>query len=189
MRSPVFEGIKMTESSARPLSWGPGMCVQTTEWFIKRVPGPASGLFWFTRRRSAWCDPWLYMRLTHMGGLWFLTERLGVVGGEQEEAPPSIWSYISSTTWSDYCSPLWALSQFNGYNKRMVVISKKQLLGSLFFFMLFECVLNVLSVTEGFVLAQDITVFTARWKVIPSSQHMHLPSMHRCVQACRCLVN
>lgn len=44
----------------------------------------------------------------------------------------------------------------------MVVILKKQLLGSLFFFMLFECVLNVLSVTEGFVLAQDITVFTAR---------------------------
>lgn len=46
----------------------------------------------------------------------------------------------------------------------MVVILKKQLLGSLFFFffVLFECVLNVLSVTEGFVLAQDITVFTAR---------------------------
>ena len=50
MRSPMYEGTEVRDEA---LPWGPGMCVQTTEGFIKQVPGLASGLFRFTARLSA----------------------------------------------------------------------------------------------------------------------------------------
>lgn len=52
----MYEGMEVSDEHrelTQALSWGPEICVQTTEQFIKQVPGLTSGLFWFTERLSA----------------------------------------------------------------------------------------------------------------------------------------
>jgi len=56
MRSPMYEGLKVRDEYrelTEALSWGLGMCVQTTERFIKQVPGLTLDLFSFTQKLSA----------------------------------------------------------------------------------------------------------------------------------------